>query len=562
MEPLLPPRRPHCPETVISMPTILLVDDQALFRENLAEALEDHGFEVIQAQGASEALDRCQNLSPDLLLLDIALPEMSGLELLRGIHARPGLRRIPALFLTAYPREEYLEESHRLGASDFLVKSDISLQELLRKIDHRIDPSQPNSQGQGSPSRRPVDEDGEEQRRHLRPALRRWKPNAPRPSMARLFSMACRPEIPAGEIFHLTQLDPDMGSVLRAAAVSGPYRGHPSGPSIEEAIERLGQTDCMHVLLTRTVLDLAGRGIPVRGDMVRLWAHAITTGLYAERLTTTSAFPSPLSGFLAGLCCELPSVFAILALEESYAEIRAQAWEDGIPIQRYLAEVFETTPAHLALECTKAMELPETIWKAVVDLQAGHAPISLWEPGPACRILEGASLLALGSNQVWNPCVPIRTISSEEARWWKSPEGLVEDRPAIEAALQRLLEWEGVLPELSGPTRAIPSGQDREFMYLRSATIFQPDPIESLLEGLGTVTLVEDPTRLTDDREVVRLATVEPGTALWARILELPRKTILLHRKPLPPDARLGPHVSMLLPATVASLEAALRPRG
>jgi len=544
------------------MPTILLVDDQYLFRENLAEALEDHGYEVVQAKGATHALEICQNLSPDLFVLDIALPEMTGLELLRKFHAQSGLRRVPAVFLTAFPRQEYLEESHKLGVSDFLVKSDISLQDLLRKIEHRLDPSQSNSGPSSISSRRPVDEDGEEQHRHLRPALRRWKPSAPRPSIARLFSIACKPSISTEEILHLTQIDPDMADTLRAAAVSGPFRDQPPLRSPIDALKRLGEGDAMRLLLARAVLDLGGKGIPARGDLVRLWAHAIATGLYAERLATTTAFPSPLSAFLAGMCCELPAVFAILALEEDYAEIRAQAWEEGIPIQRYLADVFETTPAHLALECTKAMELPEAVWKAVVDLQASHAPISLWEPGAASRILEGASLLALGSNQVWNPCVPIRTISIEESHWWRDATALIHDRDELESDLQRLLEWEGVLPELSGPTRAIPSGQDRRFLYLRSATIFQPDPIESILLGLGTVALTDDPSQLSLDDDLVRVATVEPNTPLWNRILEIPRKTLLLHRHSLPPDARLGPHESLQLPIPVATLESSLRPRG
>ncbi|MCB9497624.1 MAG: response regulator [Fibrobacteria bacterium] len=545
------------------MPTILLVDDQPLFRENLAEALEDHGFDVLQAEGATEAMEHCRSNPPDLLLLDIALPEMTGLELLQGIHSRSGMRRIPALFLTAFPREEYLEESHRLGASDFLVKSDISLQDLLHRIERRLDPSMGAATSASSLARRSPEEEGDEPRRHLRPALRRWRPAAPRPSMTRLFSLCCKPEVSAGEILHLVQLDAEMGDLLISAATSGPFRTEPRLRTAEEALTRIGIEDALHLLLTRTIIDLAGRGIPPRGDLVRLWAHAIASGLWAERLATTSAFPSPMSAFLAGLCSELPSVFSILALEEDYAEFRAQAWEDGESIQRYLAEVFETTPAHLALECTKSLELPEVVWKAVVDLQSGHAPISLWEPGPASRILEGASLLGLGSNQVWNPCVSIRTISCEESRWWREPEGLVHERAGIEASLHRLLEWEGVLPELSGPTRAIPSGQERRFLYLASATVFQPDPVASLLEGLGAVQILTDPVALGgNDDDVVRLAAVEPGTPLWNRILEVPRRVILLHRKHLPPDARLGPHVSIPLPATVALLEASLRPRG
>ena len=542
------------------MPSILLVDDQTLFRENLAEALEDHGFDVVQATSASQALDACGNQTPDLFLLDIAMPETSGLHLLELLRDRLHAYRTPAVFLTAFPREEYLEESRRLGVSDFLVKSDISLQDLLAKIEHRLDPSATSTptSSRSAPRASATDDD---QRRHLRPALRRWRPTSPRPAIAKLFALACVPEVRDGDIAQLSRLDPSIGTTLREASCSGPYRALPQAANIDEALERLGSTDAMRLLLTRAVIDHAGKGIPARGDLVRLWGHAIATGLLAERLATPSAFPSPLAAYLSGLCSELPSVFGILALEEDYTDIRAQAWEDGTIIQLFLAEVFETTPAHLALECTRALELPDAIWKTVVDLQAGYIPTSLWEPGPASRILDCASVLALGLNQIWNPCVRIRTISCEESLWWRDPGDLEQDQPGIASDLHKLLLWEDVLPELGGQTQALPSGEERRILYLRSATIFQPDPIEAVLRSHGQVEIADTPAHLACEEDAVRVAAVEPGTPLWNRLLEIPRRIILLHREDLQSDTRLGPHADVRLPATVSSLETLLRPR-
>lgn len=542
------------------MPSILLVDDQPLFRENLAEALEDHGFEVLQATNATQALEACGDQSPDLFLLDIAMPETNGLHLLQLLRTRLRAYRTPVLFLTAFPREEYLEESRRLGANDFLVKSDISLQDLLARIERRLDPSATSSPISSRTSPR-VSATDDDQRRHLRPALRRWRPSTPRPAITKLFALACAPEIRDFEIVQLSLLDSNIAITLREASCSGPFRDLPQATSTEDAIHRLGTPDAMRLLLARAVIDLAGKGIPARGDLVRLWGHAIATGLLAERLATASAFPSPLAAYLCGLCSELPSVFGILALEEDYTDIRAQAWEDGIIIQLFLADVFETTPAHLALECTKALELPDAIWKTVVDLQAGFVPTSLWEPGPASRILDCASVLALGLNQIWNPCVPIRTISCEESMWWRDPGELEQDLSGITSDLNRLLLWEGVLPELGGQTRALPSGEERKFLYLRSATIFQPDPIEAVLRSHGVVELTDEPSRLAREDDAVRVAAVEPGTPLWNRLLEIPRRTILLHRTDMPPDTRLGPHIDIRLPATVSALETILRPR-
>jgi CheY-like chemotaxis protein len=86
------------------LPTILLVEDQLLFRENLAEALEDHGYSVVRAADAEQALLAVDSNLVDLFLLDVALPGQNGLELLRIFRSKQSLRRIPALFLTAYPR--------------------------------------------------------------------------------------------------------------------------------------------------------------------------------------------------------------------------------------------------------------------------------------------------------------------------------------------------------------------------------------------------------------------------------------------------------------------------
>lgn len=541
------------------MPTILLVDDQSVFRENLAEALLDHGFEVLQASDAPEALELCKGQDPDLFLLDIALPGTSGLALLEQLRARGGAYRTPALFLTAFPRGEFLEESRRLGASDFFVKSDVSLQDLLAKIDHRLDPTASNLQASRTPFRSSATDD--DQKRHLRPALRRWRPTSPRPAITRLFTLTTKPEVSRDEICQLAHLDPGIADMIRKASCTGPFQDHKQASSSEEAVERLGTPDAMRLLLTRSVIDLAGKGIPARGDIVRLWGHAIATGLFTERLAHPSSFPSHLAGFLAGLCCELPSVFGILALEEDYTEVRAQAWEDQVPIQMFLSEVFETTPAHLALECCKALELPECVWKAVVDLQSGFMPTSLWEPGHASRILECASNLAISLNRIWNPCVNIRTLTCEESLWWRDPEGLEDDVPRISADLEKLMLWEDILPELRGQTQALPSGEVRKFLYLRSATLLRLDPIEVVLRRLGAVELTDAPSRLACEEDLVRVAAVEPGTPLWNRLLEIPRRTILLHRGIMPPEMRLGPHASIHLPTTVAALESMLRPR-
>ena len=99
--------------------TILLVDDDALMRRSLAFHLEQAGYQVQTAASAEDALALVSRTPPDLVLLDIGLPEMDGLDALRELKAEHNL---PVIFLTARRRE--LDEilGLELGADDYVTK--------------------------------------------------------------------------------------------------------------------------------------------------------------------------------------------------------------------------------------------------------------------------------------------------------------------------------------------------------------------------------------------------------------------------------------------------------
>jgi DNA-binding response OmpR family regulator len=101
------------------MKKILLVDDDALMRRSLAYNLERAGFQTITAANAEDALTIVRNSPPDLVLLDIGLPEMDGLEAIKQIKLSEAL---PVIFVTA--RRRNLDEvlGLELGADDFITK--------------------------------------------------------------------------------------------------------------------------------------------------------------------------------------------------------------------------------------------------------------------------------------------------------------------------------------------------------------------------------------------------------------------------------------------------------
>jgi DNA-binding response OmpR family regulator len=99
--------------------TILLVDDDALMRRSLAFHLEQAGYQVHTAANAEDAISWVQHTPPDLILLDIALPDMDGLDALREIKAKHSL---PVIFLTGRRRELDEVLGLELGADDYITK--------------------------------------------------------------------------------------------------------------------------------------------------------------------------------------------------------------------------------------------------------------------------------------------------------------------------------------------------------------------------------------------------------------------------------------------------------
>jgi len=98
---------------------ILLVDDDALMRRGLAFNLEQAGYQVTSAANAEDALDIARRTPPDIVLLDIGLPGMDGLDALRHVKEEFGL---PVIFLTARRRELDEIVGLELGADDYITK--------------------------------------------------------------------------------------------------------------------------------------------------------------------------------------------------------------------------------------------------------------------------------------------------------------------------------------------------------------------------------------------------------------------------------------------------------
>lgn len=119
------------------MKKILLVDDEPEILDIYGEALEDGDFEVIRASNGLECIEKAKSEKPDLVLLDLKMPEMDGMEVFSNLHAYDETKDIKVVFLTAFGDplsiETDIKLAKELGAIDF-IKKGLDLDELVLRV--------------------------------------------------------------------------------------------------------------------------------------------------------------------------------------------------------------------------------------------------------------------------------------------------------------------------------------------------------------------------------------------------------------------------------------------
>jgi DNA-binding NtrC family response regulator len=123
------------------MASILVVDDEMGIRELLNEILTDEGHSVVAAQNADEARKARENLEPDLVLLDIWMPDVDGLTLLKE-WASNGQLTMPVVMMSGHATIDTAVEATRIGAVNFLEKP-IALQKLLKTVEQALQRAPP-----------------------------------------------------------------------------------------------------------------------------------------------------------------------------------------------------------------------------------------------------------------------------------------------------------------------------------------------------------------------------------------------------------------------------------
>jgi len=117
---------------------ILLIEDEKLMIELLEKKLIQEGYKISVAKDGKEGLDKMNETRPDLILLDIIMPQMGGFEVMEKMNKDTDLKKIPVIVISNSGQPVELDRAKRLGARDWLIKTEFDPQEVVDKVIKQI----------------------------------------------------------------------------------------------------------------------------------------------------------------------------------------------------------------------------------------------------------------------------------------------------------------------------------------------------------------------------------------------------------------------------------------
>jgi len=113
---------------------ILIVEDEEVLLNLLKNKLSEAGYEVYSALDGQEGIKAIKEIVPDLVLLDLIMPKMSGFELLEKMQEDDSIKPIPVVIISNSGQPVELEKAKQLGARDWLIKTEFDPREVVEKV--------------------------------------------------------------------------------------------------------------------------------------------------------------------------------------------------------------------------------------------------------------------------------------------------------------------------------------------------------------------------------------------------------------------------------------------
>ncbi len=369
------------------MTRILIVDDMAVFREPIAAALRAKGYETACAENGRQALGMVKSRAPDLILLDVAMPVMNGLEYLKAVRDDVSIPRPPIILLTAVAEKDYVVQAAQLGVREYMLKASISLEDLLERIARCVEEARsyaapavaaPRTRG-ADPA--PQDHKSSHGRSGVMQRLAACHDlEAFPPAVSLVLEVTAGEGAPIDAIAEAIRLDQAIATrVLRLANSTLYKRGRPCD-SIDKAVMRIGPVGIRQAVLKIGVIDRFSNFKLGTIDAGQFWEHSLACGFISSEIAAARGADRELA-FTAGLLHDVGRVAFAQELGGDYEAVWRAAVDEGLPLEQVEARMLGIDHAEAMGRLLEKWDFPRDLADPIVLHHTTAASIRAAAPG-------------------------------------------------------------------------------------------------------------------------------------------------------------------------------------
>ncbi len=372
------------------MTRILIVDDMAVFREPIAAALRAKGYETACAENGRQALGMVKSRAPDLILLDVAMPVMNGLEYLKAVRDDASIPRPPIILLTAVAEKDYVVQAAQLGVREYMLKASFSLDDLLERIARCLEEARASAPPAAAvPRPRGADPAPAPPPAHKAPhgrsaVLQRLAAchdlKAFSPAVSLVLEATAGEGAPIDAIAEAIRQDQAITIRVLKLANSALYkRGRPCD-SIDKAVMRIGSVGIRQAVLNIGVIDRFSNFKLGTIDAGQFWEHSLACGFISSEIAAARGADRELA-FTAGLLHDVGRVAFAQELGGDYEAVWRAAVDEGLPLEQVESRMLGIDHAEAMGHLLEKWNFPRDLADPIVLHHTTAAAIRAAAPG-------------------------------------------------------------------------------------------------------------------------------------------------------------------------------------
>lgn len=368
---------------------ILLADASGVWVEPIAAALGQHGWETIRAASGREALETLRTAHPDLIVLDLTLPDMDGLKWLRILRVNPAWRAIPVIVFTGVAQRDVVLQVLQLGVQGYILKSQSALPDLVTRIRKLAGPPDANRPAGPVPGAAPkaAGANGSAQPAATRPDARtsnrpaeRLEPLSPGQVAEKLrhatqlgaapavlqhvIGLAASPTSSIDEVVEAVRNDQALALKVMRVANSSLFSTGRRVQTLREAGQRIGLSGIRNAVLAVASMQHFGDATDAGLVPQWFWEHSLGVAVLTQRIGAALHRADGDDLFLAGLLHDIGRLVLSQTFPQTYRKVLAAAAAENVDLRTLELRVFGTQHAEITRQTLTGWKLLPTVAEA------------------------------------------------------------------------------------------------------------------------------------------------------------------------------------------------------